>query len=45
LADPSEMEESVNDIGAKIVRTTRNQGDYLRRMVNPGKLLRQFYLQ
>jgi len=41
--DPSEMEENVSDIGAKIVLTTRNQGDCLRRLVNLGKLLRQFY--
>ena len=37
------MEENVSDIGAKIVLTTRNQGDCLRRLVNLGKLLRQFY--
>ena len=43
-ADSNEMEEDVS-VGRKQFTLKENQGDHLKGLVNPGKLLRQFFLQ
>ena len=44
-ADPNDMEEHASDIGQEIVCTKKKQGDHLRGLVNPKKLLSQFSLK